>query len=61
MTIVTEKEKFLAIQLWGDAQKFNDENHINRHNLFMQILAERYGYDWETHTLNPETGEIVKK
>lgn len=61
MTVVTEKEKFLMIQLYGDAQKFKDENHINRHNLYLQILAERYGYDWATHGVNPETGEVFEK
>lgn len=58
---VTDKERFLATQLFGDANKFNDENHIQRHNLFMQILAEKYGYDWEKHEMHPETGEIIEK
>lgn len=57
---VTEKEKFLMIQLWGDAQKHKEEVYIQRHNLYMQILAERYGYDWTKHSINPETGEIVE-
>ena len=56
---VTEKEKFLMIQLFGDAQKFKDDAHTQRSNLYLQILGDRYGYDWLKHQVNPETGEIM--
>ena len=57
---VTEEEKILMIQLWGDAQKHKEDKYIQRHNLYMRIIAEKYGYDWQTHSINPETGEIVE-
>ena len=56
---VTEKEKFLMIQLFGDAQKLKDDAHIQRSNLYLQILADKYEYDWSKHQVNPETGEIM--
>lgn len=28
-------------------------------NMFLAILGDRYGYDWKTHEINPDSQEVI--
>lgn len=56
---VTHPEHFTVVQLFGEYSKNKTEQTKLKLNTFLNLLATKYGYEWTTHEIKLDTGEIM--
>ncbi|WP_411753267.1 hypothetical protein [Serratia sp. (in: enterobacteria)] len=58
---ITHPEHFTVVQLFGEYSKNKTEQTKLKLNTFLNLLSVKYGYDWTTHEIKIDTGEIMQR